>query len=204
MNFNLGRCNDSGGLVDNGSEMNGRRNWGGRVDRRNQEVSRRDYNLIQEVREFKQRSLLNSSNTKLLEGTSSNGVRVGINQVGDGSSKLAGGGGVISDSDLILNLNSNLSRESRPTDKRKNVMIGMDVDFVFSSEKERSPVKEGKDLIGNINQGLEKVVDLVGDVGALKVQGGPVILETVVGPPLVQPVKGVVVDLIRDGEASTR
>ncbi|KAK0591713.1 hypothetical protein LWI29_006817 [Acer saccharum] len=43
----------------------------------------------------------------------------------------------------------------------------------------------------------DKGVYRVGDVRALNGQDGPVILETVVGQSLVQPVKGVVVDLVR-------
>ncbi|TXG72024.1 hypothetical protein EZV62_000603 [Acer yangbiense] len=91
-----------------------------------------------------------------------------------------------------LNLNSDTSRDPRPADKGKKVMIGMDVDFVFSSEKEKSPVKKGTDLIGKPNQGLVNGMLRVGDVGALDGPVGPSILETGVGQPIGRPVQGVV------------
>ncbi|TXG72020.1 hypothetical protein EZV62_000599 [Acer yangbiense] len=68
-------------------------------------------------------------------------------------------------------------------------MIGMDVDFVFSSGKEKSPVKEGTDLIGKPNQGLVNGMLRVGDVGALDGPVGHSILETGVGQPIGRPVQ---------------
>ena len=143
--------------------------------------------------------MLNSSNSRLPKGKSSNGVRIDTNQVGEVSGKLASDKGVIFGYGPISNVNFNSPRDSRTTDKGKNVMIGMDVDFVFSNEKEKSPAEDRKDLFCETSQGLEKVVGLVSDVGFQIGLYGPVVLEPVVGLPILQPIKEVAVDLVRDG-----
>ncbi|TXG48431.1 hypothetical protein EZV62_027725 [Acer yangbiense] len=170
----------------------GRGNWGGHVDMRNQGAFRQDPNVGHHTGEFNQRSWVKSGNARVPEGSSGKKTSGGISLVGDGSGGLVRSENVISGSNPSLNLNSDTSREPRPADKGKKVMIGMDVDFVFSSGKEKSPVKEGTDLIGKPNQGLVNGMLRVGDVGALNGPVGSSILETGVGQPIGRPVQSVV------------
>ncbi|KAI9185753.1 hypothetical protein LWI28_010376 [Acer negundo] len=63
--------------------------------------------------------------------------------------------------DSCSNLKNDYHRNSRGSNKGKNIMIELIEDFIFSSGKDKSPIIEGKDLMSNLGFTLQVKVGTI-------------------------------------------
>ncbi|KAK4852236.1 hypothetical protein QYF36_022275 [Acer negundo] len=75
--------------------------------------------------------------------------------MGEGSGKKSNDAGENLRADSCSNLKNDYHRNSRGSNKGKNIMIELIEDFIFSSGKDKSPIIEGKDLMSNLGFTLQ-------------------------------------------------